>query len=134
MSLWQRLKYMPILMALGIGLSVNNSRAVVEALFHHETGFTRTPKHGVKRAGESVARKRYRAAVNFQPLVELGLAAYMTYGIVFVLEREVYYSLPFLFLFQAGFGYVGLMSVWEGLRETWGRLRIPAAAQADVDA
>ncbi len=134
MSIWQRLKYMPFLMALGIGLSVNNSRAVVEALFHHETGFTRTPKHGVKRAGESVARKRYRATVNFQPLVELGLAAYMTYGIMFVLEREVYYSLPFLFLFQAGFGYVGLMSVWEGLRETWGRLRIPAAAQADVDA
>ena len=51
-----------------------------------------------------------------------------------MLEREVYYSLPFLFLFQAGFGYVGLKSVWEGLRETWGRLRIPAAAQADVDA
>ncbi len=134
MSVWQRLKYMPFLMAIGIGLSVNNSRAVVEALFHHETGFTRTPKHGVKRPGESVSRKRYRAAVNFQPLVELGLAAYMTYGIMFVLEREVYYSLPFLFLFQAGFGYVGLMSVWEGVRETWGRLRIPAAAQADVDA
>jgi len=134
MSVWQRLKYMPFLMALGIGLSVNNSRAVVEALFHHQSGFTRTPKHGVQRAGESVARKRYRATVNFQPLVELGLAAYMTYGIMFVLEREVYYSLPFLFLFQAGFGYVGLMSVWEGLRETWGRLRIPAAAQADVDA
>ena len=134
MSVWQRLKYMPFLMALGIGLSVNNSRAVVEALFHHQSGFTRTPKHGVQRAGESVARKRYRATVNFQPLIELGLAAYMTYGIVFVLEREVYYSLPFLFLFQAGFGYVGLMSVWEGLRETWGRLRIPAATQADVDA
>ncbi len=59
----------------------------------------------------------------------------MTYGILFVLEREVYYSLPFLFLFQAGFGYVGLMSVWEGVRETWERIRIPAAQEeADVDA
>ncbi len=29
----------------------------------YETGFTRTPKHGVKGAGESVARKRYKAAV-----------------------------------------------------------------------
>jgi len=134
-TVWQRLKYMPFIMALGIGLSVNNARAVVEALLGQESGFTRTPKHGVRRAGESIARKRYKAAVTLQPLVELGLAAYMTYGILFVLEREVYYSLPFLFLFQAGFGYVGLMSVWEGVRETWERIRIPAAQEeADVDA
>ena len=134
MSLWQRLKYMPFLMALGIGLSVNNARAVVEALLGQQSGFTRTPKHGVKGAGDSVARKRYKAAVTFQPLVELGLAAYMTIGILFVLEREVYYSLPFLFLFQAGFGYVGLMSVWEGLREAWSRLTVEAPQEADVDA
>jgi hypothetical protein len=133
MSAWQRFKYMPFLMALGIGLSVNNARAVVEALLGQQSGFTRTPKHGVRSRGESVARKRYRAAVTFQPLVELGLAAYMTFGIHFVLEREVYYSLPFLFLFQAGFGYVGLMSVWEGLRAAWGRLAAEAPREADVD-
>jgi cellulose synthase/poly-beta-1,6-N-acetylglucosamine synthase-like glycosyltransferase len=131
---WRRVKYMPFLMALGIGLSVNNARAVVEALLGHSSGFTRTPKHGVRGAGESVARKRYKAAVNFQPIVELGLALYMTVGILFVLEREVYYSLPFLFLFQAGFGYVGLMSVWEGARDWWARLRIEAPREADVDA
>jgi cellulose synthase/poly-beta-1,6-N-acetylglucosamine synthase-like glycosyltransferase len=133
MTVWQRVKYMPFLMALGIGLSVNNARAVVEALLRHESGFTRTPKHGVRSPGESVSRKRYRAAVTFQPLVELGLAAYMTVGILYVLEREVYYALPFLFLFQAGFGYVGLMSAWEGVREFWARLRPRlAAAEADV--
>ena len=31
---------------LGIGLSVNNARAVVEALMGHSSGFTRTPKLG----------------------------------------------------------------------------------------
>ena len=131
---WRRVKYMPFLMALGIGLSVNNARAVIEALVGHQSGFTRTPKHGVRGAGEEVARKRYRAAVSFQPLVELGLAVYMTVGILFVLEREVYYSLPFLFLFQAGFGYVGIVSLWEGAREWWLRLRIAAPQEADVDA
>ncbi len=134
MTVWQRIKYMPFLMALGIGLSVNNSRAVVEALLHQESGFTRTPKHGVARAGESVSRKRYKAAITFQPLVELGLAAYMTYGILFVLDRGVYYSLPFLFLFQAGFGYVGLKSVWEAIRDLWSRFGFAPVAQADVDA
>src|SRR5512139_1393465 len=124
---WDRVKYVPLVMALGIGLAVNQARAVVEALMGYETGFTRTPKHGV-RAGESVARKRYKAAVTFQPIVELALAAYMTYGVVYLVEREVYYSLPFLVLFQAGFAYVGLSSLYEGLRGTvlrWSRALLP---------
>jgi hypothetical protein len=127
-SRWQQVKYLPVVMALGIGLSVNQARAVVEALMGYETGFTRTPKHGVQRAGESVARKRYKAAVSFQPIVELALAAYMTYGVAYLVEREVYYSLPFLVLFQVGFGYVGLASVYEGLRGRvlrWSRALLP---------
>jgi cellulose synthase/poly-beta-1,6-N-acetylglucosamine synthase-like glycosyltransferase len=115
-SWWQRVKTVPLVMALGVGLAVNQARAVVEALMGYQTEFTRTPKHGVKRAGESVARKRYKAAVTFQPIVELALAAYMTYGVVYLVEREVYYSLPFLLLFQVGFGYVGLASIYEGIR------------------
>ena len=125
---WGRIKYLPLVMALGIGLSVNQARAVVEALMGYETGFTRTPKHGVKGAGDSVARKRYRAAITFQPIVELALAAYMTYGVLYLVEREVYYSLPFLVLFQVGFAYVGLSSLYEGLRGTvvrWSRALLP---------
>ncbi len=125
---WERVKYLPLVMALGIGLSVNQARAVVEALMGYETGFTRTPKHGVKGAGESVVRKRYKAAATFQPIVELALAAYMTYGVVYLVEREVYYSLPFLVLFQVGFAYVGLSSVYEGVRGSvlrWSRAPVP---------
>jgi hypothetical protein len=109
-------KYLPSVMSLGIGLSVNQARAVVEALMGYETGFTRTPKHGVKGANGAVARKHYKAAVTFQPIVELGLAAYLGYGVLYLIEREVYYSLPFLLLFQFGFAYVGLRSLYEGLR------------------
>jgi hypothetical protein len=52
----------------------------------------------------------------------------MTYGIMYLVEREVYYSLPFLLLFQAGFAYVGLASVYEALRGTvlrWSRALLP---------
>jgi cellulose synthase/poly-beta-1,6-N-acetylglucosamine synthase-like glycosyltransferase len=126
-SLWQSVKHLPFVMALGIGLSVNQARAVFEALMGYETGFTRTPKHGVKAPGESVARKRYKAAVTFQPVVEIGLAAYMTYGVLYLVERGVYWSLPFLFLFQFGFAYVGLSSLYEGLRGRFaGLVRAPA--------
>jgi cellulose synthase/poly-beta-1,6-N-acetylglucosamine synthase-like glycosyltransferase len=119
MSWWQSVKYLPLVMALGIGLSVNNARAVVEALMGYETGFVRTPKLGVERKGDrlaQLARKKYRAAATLQPLVELGLAAYMTYGVLYLVQRELYWSVPFLALFQLGFAYVGLVSVYEGLR------------------
>src|SRR6187431_39437 len=43
-----RLKYVPFLMSVGIGLSVNNTRAVVEALFGKETEFARTPKYHIE--------------------------------------------------------------------------------------
>ena len=127
-SVWESVKYLPFVMALGIGLSVNNARAVVEALMGYQTGFTRTPKHGVEGRRGSVARKRYKAAVTLQPIVELVLAGYMTYGVVYLIQREVYYSLPFLILFQVGFGYVGLASVYEALRGRvirWGRVAAP---------
>ena len=35
-------------MSIGIGLCINNTRAVLEALFNKETEFARTPKCGSK--------------------------------------------------------------------------------------
>ncbi|MEI7705542.1 MAG: cellulose synthase family protein [Deltaproteobacteria bacterium] len=132
-TLWQRIKYLPQLMALGIGLSVNQARAVVEALAGHQTGFTRTPKSGIQTGSAPGPRKRYRVAVSLQPLLELSLAAYFTLAVVWVIDRGVWYSLPFLILFQAGFAYVGLMSAIEGLRDFWSRF-VPAPQQvADAE-
>ncbi|HYD43074.1 MAG TPA: glycosyltransferase [Anaeromyxobacter sp.] len=131
LSWWQSVKPLPLVMALGIGLSVNNARAVVEALMGYQTGFVRTPKHGVQGKGESVARKKYRAGATLQPIVELVLAGYMTYGVVYLWQRGLYSALPFLVLFQFGFGYVAVVSIYEGLR---GRVlrwaKAPAAAPA----
>src|SRR5438477_3086284 len=45
---WTRVfLFLPFLMALGIGLTVTNSRAVLEALFGHQSPFARTPKYRV---------------------------------------------------------------------------------------
>src|SRR5512137_2269552 len=132
-SLWQRVKYLPFLMALGIGMSVNQSRAVLEALVGHETGFLRTPKSGVGGASAAVPRRRYRMAVSLQPFLELTLAAYFTLAVVWVLDRGVWYSLPFLILFQFGFGYVGLMSLLESARDAWAHFVPPPARVVDAE-
>ena len=118
MSRWHRVKYLPFIMALGIGLCVNQAKAVIEALVGYETGFARTPKLGMTGASASGDRswlqKRYRAIVSAQPLLELALGAYLTSAIYFALDKGVYFSLPFLLLFQWGFFYVGFMSLLQG--------------------
>ena len=106
-----RLKYVPFLMAVGIGLAVNNTRAVLEAMFRHETAFARTPKYGIERGSDQWAGKKYTQAMAVQPLVEIGLGLYFSATVVYALANGIYGSLPFLVLFQVGFLYMGLTSV-----------------------
>jgi cellulose synthase/poly-beta-1,6-N-acetylglucosamine synthase-like glycosyltransferase len=117
MSPWQRVKYLPFIMALGIGMCVNQSKAVIEALLGYQTGFTRTPKlglTGVKGRDGSWLQNRYRTLLTAQPLLELTLGAYLTSAVWFALDKGVWFSLPFLLLFQWGFFYVGLVSLLQG--------------------
>jgi cellulose synthase/poly-beta-1,6-N-acetylglucosamine synthase-like glycosyltransferase len=114
MPWWKGIKYLPFIMAFGIGMCVNQSKAVIEALVGYETGFTRTPKTGMQGNDRSWLRKKYRALLTAQPLLELALGAYLTSAIWFALDKGVYFSLPFLLLFQWGFFYVGLVSLLQG--------------------
>jgi cellulose synthase/poly-beta-1,6-N-acetylglucosamine synthase-like glycosyltransferase len=110
-----RLRYVPFLMAVGIGLAVNNTRAVLEALFRHETAFARTPKYGIERGSDQWAGKKYTQAMAIQPLVEIGLGLYFSMTVFYALAYGIYGSLPFLVLFQVGFLYMGLTSVIQQL-------------------
>src|SRR6186713_3081671 len=67
-----RLKYLPFLMSIGIGLSINNTRAVFEALFNKQSEFARTPKYRIEGDADEWVGKRYRQSVAVQPLIELG--------------------------------------------------------------
>jgi hypothetical protein len=112
-KLWDQVKYLPFLMSLGIGLSVNNAKAVLEALLNQPSGFARTPKHGIVGRQAAWKDKRYRGKMNWLPLVEVGMGLYLTYAIVFAIENSIWFSMPFLVLFQVGFLYCGLMSLWQ---------------------
>jgi cellulose synthase/poly-beta-1,6-N-acetylglucosamine synthase-like glycosyltransferase len=106
-----RLKYLPFLMSIGIGLSINNSRAVFEALFNKQTEFARTPKYRIEGAGDEWIGKKYRQSVAVQPLIELALGLYFTWTVFYALANQIYGTVPFLVLFQIGFLYTGLLSV-----------------------
>ncbi|MBO4350630.1 MAG: glycosyltransferase [Proteobacteria bacterium] len=107
-SFWYRLCYLPVVMSLGIGLSINNCRAVLEALFNYKTGFVRTPKYGVQKSGDSWKMVKYGFKLNWQPWVETGMGIYFVWGIIHAYSIGAYVSVPFLCLFCAGYLYVGL--------------------------
>src|SRR5262245_31653096 len=73
-----RIKYLPFLMSIGIGLSINNTRAVFEALFNKQSEFTRTPKYRIEGDSDEWVGKKYRQSVAVQPLIELALGLYFT--------------------------------------------------------
>jgi len=106
-----RLKYVPFLMSVGIGLSVNNTRAVFEALFNKQSEFARTPKYRIEANADEWVGKKYRQSVAVQPLIELALGLYFTATVFYALANGIYGTLPFLVLFQVGFLYTGLLSV-----------------------
>jgi cellulose synthase/poly-beta-1,6-N-acetylglucosamine synthase-like glycosyltransferase len=106
-----RLKYLPFLMSIGIGLTVNNTRAVIEALFRKETEFARTPKYRIEAQADEWIGKKYRQSVVAQPMVELALGLYFTATVFYALANGIYGTVPFLMLFQIGFLYTGLLSI-----------------------
>jgi cellulose synthase/poly-beta-1,6-N-acetylglucosamine synthase-like glycosyltransferase len=109
----ERLKYLPLLMSIGIGLAVNNTKAVIEALFHKPSEFARTPKYGVEGQADDWSGKKYRQSVAIQPLIELALGIYFTGTLFYALANGIYGTVPFLMLFQVGFLYTGLLSIFQ---------------------
>jgi cellulose synthase/poly-beta-1,6-N-acetylglucosamine synthase-like glycosyltransferase len=115
---WRRILYLPWLMAIGIGLSVNNARAVIEALVGHQTGFERTPKYAIRHRTDGWWGKRYIGQRSIYTLLELLLSLYFSGTILYAISRGYYHALPFSLLFQVGFLYVGALSLYHHLQKS----------------
>jgi len=102
---WLRaLPLVPLAMALGVGMSVNNSRGVLEALLGQKSDFVRTPKTG---ASETTRGTRSAFSANHLILwVEVAFVLYFGWLVWLAIEAKQWGSLPFLFLFLGGFLYV----------------------------
>jgi len=112
-----RVRYLPVVMAIGIGLAVNNAKAVLEALFGDAGEFTRTPKYGIERRQDDWQHKKYHQSMPIQPLIEVAFGLYFTATAAYALANGIYGTLPFIFLFQFGYLYLGLTSIWQQLRD-----------------
>jgi cellulose synthase/poly-beta-1,6-N-acetylglucosamine synthase-like glycosyltransferase len=114
---WKRtFLYLPFIMAVGIGLSVRNAVAVLEAIFGVKSDFVRTPKYRVEagaHGSDAWATKKYRKTAGWMPYAEVLLGIYFAAAVVYAIEMENYATVPFLLLFVWGYLYTGLMSLGQ---------------------
>ena len=113
-SWWRSLLYLPLLMSLGIGLTITNTIAVLEALVGKKTAFARTPKYRVESKKDKVGANKYRKRLGWVPWVELLIGTYFALAVIYAIDNENYFTVPFLLLFVIGYWCTGLMSLLQG--------------------
>jgi cellulose synthase/poly-beta-1,6-N-acetylglucosamine synthase-like glycosyltransferase len=106
--------YLPFLMSLGIGLTLTNTRAVLEALFGIKSAFKRTPKYRVQSKKDRALGQKYRRRLGLVPWMELLVGGYFALMCLYAYTSENYWTIPFLILFVLGYWYTGLMSLLQG--------------------
>ena len=117
---WSRIKYIPFLMSIGIGLAITNSKVVIEALLGIKSPFVRTPKFRVEGRGDNWERKKYQRSGGWIPALELLMAGYFLFTLAYSFESENYLTSPFLLVFFVGYSYTGTMSLFQTpLRRLW---------------
>jgi len=107
--------YMPFVMATGIGISVRNAQAVLEALVGKKSDFARTPKFRIEGKSGTFAAKKYKNKAGWMPYFEVALGTYFAFTVAYAIRNENYATVPFLLLFVWGYLYTGFMS----LSQSW---------------
>jgi cellulose synthase/poly-beta-1,6-N-acetylglucosamine synthase-like glycosyltransferase len=129
---WKRsMLRLPLMIALGIGLSLSNAKAVLEALFGVKSDFVRTPKYNISGRSGSWHGKQYKKRGGWMPYLEIAFGLYFSYVFVFMILDKNYRTAPFMLLFVWGFLYIGVMSAAQ---RWWEPIRVGAASAASAEA
>lgn len=116
----QHYQAMPLLILLGSGIALSNTKAVLEALLGVGNVFRRTPKFNVTSAADRWQHSAYRLPVDGLALAELALSLYSLAGAWIAVTNGNQFAVPFILLYALGFGYVSLQGLWEA-RLDWQR-------------
>ena len=144
---WKTALCLPALMAIGVGVAINNTRALLEAFWTHyrkqDSVFVRTPKYGVVGLARATAWRRdsvFTLKSLWQPTLEILFGVYMSYCLYLAIDMffrnkvEVGITglagVPFLAIFAGGYFYVGLAT----LHALWKMQQQNNAARAAVSA
>ena len=115
-SWWKELPYLPLLLTLSVGMAVNNAKAVLEAIFGHQSAFVRTPKYGVEQKENrqhvsQLKRNGYKAIKSVViPVLEIACGTFFL-NLIILMIRQGHYISPILMIPFLGFYYTGFCSL-----------------------
>ncbi len=114
------LYFYPLMISLGCGLAVNNTRGVLEALLGKKSSFVRTPKRGNQ-------TKFYRTNFDLWFLIEIGLGLI---GLTILVHSPTshYFLVPFIALYTIGYLSIGLSSAVEFMYDRKSQYKKSASA------
>ncbi len=112
----RRIAFFPLFMAGSMGLSANNTRAILLGLFNRRSEFLRTPKYRLESSVDHFWDKKYfkthelwRRGVR-NGFVEALLAFYCLTGAGVALYYGEFAAVPFQALYALGYGFIAYMS------------------------
>ncbi|MBR2273092.1 MAG: glycosyl transferase family 2, partial [Fibrobacter sp.] len=126
-----RLLSLPILMALGVGIAVSNSRAVFSAVIGAKGSFVRTPKSG---GSKKKAKSHYAQKFPWQAVIELGVGVYCIFGLLEYIGAQKFIIGPFLALYSVGFLSVSVLSFMHYIGNIFEMHKARAAEKAAAKA
>lgn len=111
MKFTERLRHLFMLMMLGMGVSVNNTRAVGEALMGVRSSFMRTPKLNIPSRGplRESPDPSYIIPRDSNIWIELILSIFALTLLIYVLFTGVWILAFWLSIYGGGFGYVAVL-------------------------
>jgi cellulose synthase/poly-beta-1,6-N-acetylglucosamine synthase-like glycosyltransferase len=139
---WKTLAHLPFIMALGVGVCVNNTKAVIEAFVsmarRRPAEFVRTPKYGVTGSHRRVVMRdapKFNLSKLCLPVIECAFGLYMvSFIVISVRYGAALTAIPFLLIFAGGYLYVGGSTIWVLYRRHQDALAAVAAQEETMAA
>lgn len=124
-----RLGLFPLFMAGGIGMSLNNTHAIIDVMAGRRTAFVRTPKHAMPAKSKDLSWWRSsQAHTKIPPIAyaEVVLAIYSIAGFLYMIRVGAWAALPFQAVFATGFLFASGYNLSQAGLAKHRRVRLPS--------
>lgn len=120
---WDKVIYMPVLMMIGTGIALSNTKAYIEALLGKVSTFQRTPKYRIESKKDLVFFKnKYIQSIHPIILLEIVFFIYCVITAYYAYVYKKYLIIPFMIIYALGFLYVVYLSIIHNLIMRFGMI------------
>jgi cellulose synthase/poly-beta-1,6-N-acetylglucosamine synthase-like glycosyltransferase len=124
----KRLFFLPIMVMIGTGIAIVNTRAWLEAMMGIQSGFKRTPKMKIESKKDLIAdRLKYKIPLDVHVGLEFLMGTYCAFCVYLCFAMDKPYVVGFLVMYALGFYYVAYQSLREAF--IWRKKTSPSVQQ-----